>query len=75
MLDTKWDMAEALRARGEEERKEAIDLTMAVFSWVKEKFGLPKAVEIMENPIELNSFMDKFKKSPEYARFTGIDKP
>lgn len=74
MLDTKWDMAEALRVSGEE-RKEAIDLTMAVFSWVKEKFGLPKAVEIMENPIELNSFMDKFKKSPEYARFTGIDKP
>lgn len=75
MLNTEWNMDEALRVRGEEERKEAIDLTMAVFSWVKEKFGLPKAVEIMENPIELNSFMDKFKKSPEYARFTGIDKP
>lgn len=72
MLNTEWNMDEALRVRGEEERKEAIDLTMAVFSWVKEKFGLPKAVEIMENPIELNSFMDKFKKSQDYGRFMGI---
>ena len=79
MLDTKCDMEEALRVRGEEERaegqKEMAALLTGVFAWVKEKFGLPKAVEIMENPIELNSFMDKFKKSPEYARFTGIDKP
>ena len=47
-------------------------LMRAVFAWVKEKFGIAKAAEIMENPVEYNSFMTEFKKSPDYGRFMGI---
>ena len=76
MLDTKWDMDEALRVRGEEERaegqKEMAALLTGVFSWVKEEFGIAKAAEIMENPEECASYMDKFRKSPDYSRFMGV---
>ncbi len=72
MLKTEWNMDEALRVRGEEERAEANNLMRAVFSWVKEKFGISKAAEIMENPVEYNSFLAEFKKSPDYGRFMGI---
>lgn len=83
MLDTKWDMEEALRVRGKEERdegraegqEEANNLMCATFAWVKREFGIAKAMEIMENPVEYDLFLDKFQKPPEYARFTGIDKP
>ena len=47
----------------------------ATFAWVKREFGIAKAMEIMENPVEYDLFLDKFQKPPEYARFTGIDKP
>lgn len=72
MLKTEWNMDEALRVRGEEERAEANNLMRAVFAWVKEKFGISKAAEIMENPVEYNSFLAEFKKSPDYGRFMGI---
>lgn len=72
MLNTEWNMDEALRVRGEEERAEANNLMRAVFAWVKEKFGISKAAEIMENPVEYNSFLAEFKKSPDYGRFMGI---
>ena len=72
MLKTEWNMDEALRVRGEEERAEANNLMRAVFAWVKEKFGIAKAAEIMENPVEYNSFLAEFKKSPDYGRFMGI---
>ena len=47
-------------------------LLTGVFSWVKEKFGIAKAAEIMENPEERASYMDKFRKSPDYSRFMGV---
>lgn len=72
MLKTEWNMDEALRVRGEEERAEANNLMRAVFAWVKEKFGIAKAAEIMENPVEYNSFLAEFKKSPDYGHFMGI---
>lgn len=56
------------------EKKNAPKLILmrAVFAWVKEKFSIAKAAEIMENPVEYNSFMAEFKKSPDYGRFMGI---
>lgn len=83
MLNAEWNMDEALRIRGEEERaegkaegkaegqKEMAALLSAVFTWVRDKFGLEKASEMMDNPDERDAYMAEFKNSPEYNRLMG----
>lgn len=52
----------------EAEERETFIRINALFAWVKEEFGVKKAVEMMRNKDEQDMLMAQFESLPEYSQ-------